>query len=234
MRYLHPVGISDAFVASGTYIKKKDGVIVPEWQEEWSIHRQPDQATVIRVDISDHAQHLSLIAEAWISPPQEGQHIERVDISAFSNVKSPIRHVRATYTFTSNQVNITSTLDGEPHYAETTVPDQTLPHIESTFFIGHTTSAILAINETAAVITIAADILALGQKPIHEQWSILSDAAHSLEIGNRVYPARKIDLLRDDPPHSTVFIDNDGTLLKLQSPAEDTWIELKDYARARN
>ena len=129
MRYLHPVGISEKFVASGKYVMYTDdapGATI----ETWSIHALPDGAQLIRVDI-DYRKHggRSFLIEAWVNPPDEdadmltgaaiASSISRLDVSAFGKPGDKFQRGRATYLFDGDRVEIGRTLDkGERIYEE--------------------------------------------------------------------------------------------------------------------
>jgi hypothetical protein len=98
MRYLHPVGPHEAFVASGSYHYYADdeatGLV-----EHWTIHELPDGAWFIRVDKDGRDfDGRSEWIEAWRGPVAEGGRIERFDV-VYSGVMADVpRRVRATYT----------------------------------------------------------------------------------------------------------------------------------------
>ena len=233
MRYLHPVGIHEAFVASGSYVKMRDDTLISGWLEEWSIHQQPDKANLIRVDLSDRASRLSMIIEAWVSPPQEGRRIERLDISAYGGPDSPVKYIRATYTFSDDTVAISSKRDGDAHYREVALPATAVPYVETAFFTGWTAAKVTTHDTPTLVTTIAADITTLGETPHMVTWSSTTNIAASLQLGSRVYQARQINLIRAGTPLPSLWIDEHGILLKQPLVEDDAAIVLKDYARSR-
>ncbi len=80
MRYLHAVGLSERFLASGAYITDANVLV-----EQWTAHALPDGAWLIRVDRIPQ----NILLEAWRS---SSGAIERVD--AF-RLQSPT--LRVTY-----------------------------------------------------------------------------------------------------------------------------------------
>ena len=104
MRYMHPVGGQESFVASGEYIHLKNGAPTGG-VELWAIHEQPDGAHKIRVDDDGRATKSgSALIEAWRSPENGGAAIERVDIRAYGSNEDPIKILRATYSIVDNAV----------------------------------------------------------------------------------------------------------------------------------
>ncbi|MFW5691111.1 MAG: hypothetical protein ACOCXZ_01310 [Chloroflexota bacterium] len=103
MRYLHAVGPSEKFIASGHYIHYMNGTPTGA-VEHWAIHELPDGAQMIRVDDDSRKRDgSSVLIEAWRAPASEGGHIARVDLHAFAgNKDAAIKELRATYNLTSD------------------------------------------------------------------------------------------------------------------------------------
>jgi hypothetical protein len=119
VRYLHPVSMSEVFVAGGVYHHEQpDGKL---WVEEsWTIHEFPDGAWMIRVDHDRRTSDgVSVLIEAWRSPIAEGAKIERFDISAFGTSQATVKHARCTYSLMDDSVEVGRSLDGADRQYET-------------------------------------------------------------------------------------------------------------------
>lgn len=121
MRYIHPVGQQEQFVASGEYLlgaQEQRGEVC----EQWSIHEQPDGAHKLRTDsLHPDGAHYTL-AEAWISPPAEGGRLERLDFLRQSKHSSASN--RITYLLQESHLEIGCTLaDGERLFEERPLPE---------------------------------------------------------------------------------------------------------------
>lgn len=116
MRYIHPVGQQEQFVASGDYsLTRRDmrwGVI-----ERWAVHEQPDGARKLRVDFHPPDREFYTLYEAWISPPDEGGKLLRLDV-----LRQHTHHTatnRATYQIYNAKLEIGCTLaNGDRLYDE--------------------------------------------------------------------------------------------------------------------
>lgn len=146
MRYLHPVGIQERFVASGIYIHYQDGNPTGT-VEHWSIHEMPDGAQKIRVDDDwRETDGSSVLIEAWRSPYAEGGRIERFDLHAFGGKNDPIKEVRATFQFFGDHAEIGHTVNnGTRQQLEIDLPQDYIVAPESLIFGGFEV-AMLAVN----------------------------------------------------------------------------------------
>jgi hypothetical protein len=107
MRYIHPVGIHEKFVASGQY--QHPNIIT------WSIHEMPDGAWMIRLDHDGRATDgTSLLIEAWRSPIAEGGKIGRFDIWGYGGAQHAIKNVRARYFVIDNMLEASIQFDKNP------------------------------------------------------------------------------------------------------------------------
>jgi len=139
MRYLHPVTLSERFVASGVYrLSDADGQI-DRIVEYWSIHEMPDGAHFARVDVDgrDGGDGRSLLIEAWRSPLHEGGRIERFDVLASGAPGDAVQQVRATYTRFDDHMEIGRTVGGEPRqYDELDLPAACIVFPAARVFVG--------------------------------------------------------------------------------------------------
>ncbi len=137
MRYLHPVLMSEAFVASGIYTVIGLGETVVA-EESWTFHEFPDGAWKIRVD---HDRRMSgdasILIEAWRAPESAGAHIERFDISAFGPNDAPVQHVRSTYSVVGDSLEVGRTVDrGERVYESIALAGSYVLHPGGVLFSG--------------------------------------------------------------------------------------------------
>jgi hypothetical protein len=124
MRYLHPVGPHETFVASGVYALLRGDQ--PTGQTlTWSIHEQPDGAHFIRIDrFPNPVDDWSVILEVWRSPPGDGGRIERLDLKALAPRRA-IKQVRATYTLLDDHIEVGRTLNNGERLQESLALDGT-------------------------------------------------------------------------------------------------------------
>lgn len=109
MRYIHPIGIHEKFVASGTYFHADGDKTITEW----SIHEFPDGAWMLRLDRDGRgADGMSMIAEVWRSPIAEGGKVARFDIWGFSD-KQQAHQVKARYFVVDNALEMSVQIDDE-------------------------------------------------------------------------------------------------------------------------
>lgn len=148
MRYIHPVGQHETFVASGTYRYWIEGRPTGAL-EHWSIHEMPDGAGFIRID-SDHREMdgRSRLMEAWRNP--NGQ-IERFEVYAYGK---PAEHheVKATYLFEADKVLVRRVINHDDTHAEALEIDlpkgDYLVEPKATLFEGITLAALFAHQPT--------------------------------------------------------------------------------------
>ena len=134
MRYIHPVGVSEKFVASGIYRYYKNdeptGLV-----EEWTVHEQPDGAWFIRVDKDGRFfDGRSELIETYRNP--NGQ-IERFDITAYGGKDDAVKQFKGTYTIENGYLYIGRTLNnGERIQSEMMLPDQYIVNPGGYLFFG--------------------------------------------------------------------------------------------------
>lgn len=110
MRYIHPVGIHEKFVASGEY---------DQHRSQWSVHQFPDGAWMMRVDWDKRQiDGTSIIIEAWRSPIAEGGNIDRFDIWGFADKRYPIQQVKARYFVVESTLEISLQIDKQPQLTQ--------------------------------------------------------------------------------------------------------------------
>lgn len=129
MRQIHPVGFKEKFVASGIYTYTDAEANEPLGiTENWSIHRLPDDAHIIRADWDARAeQGESRIVEAFARLDGGLPVIERFDVIRHLDYADDENHfpkeTRATYVFANDHVQISQTLDlKDNHQAELPLP----------------------------------------------------------------------------------------------------------------
>lgn len=114
MRYIHPIGIHEKFVASGTYLQTD----TDKGLTEWAIHEMPDGAWMIRLDRDGrNIDGMSMIAEVWRSPASEGGKIARFDIWSFSE-KQHAHQVKARYFVVDNILEMSVQIDDAPQQTQ--------------------------------------------------------------------------------------------------------------------
>lgn len=117
MRQLHRVSTHERFLASGIYTyyhnDKPTGAV-----EQWSIHQQPDESQLIRVDRDARQPHnMSLLLEALRG--SSGQ-IERFDVYFMAGSAKPLK---ASYIFFDGYVTVGRTLqDGQRRDEQIVLP----------------------------------------------------------------------------------------------------------------
>jgi hypothetical protein len=236
MRYMHPVGLHEKFVASGVYVHYKDGISTGG-MEEWMIHEQPDGAHKIRVDEDGRAHDGgSVLIEAWRSPDIEGGHIERFDIHAFGANGDPIQQLLATYTIVDDKfLEAGRTIDDHAREQfELTLPEDYIVTPKSLIFTGY--EAYHLALETGDAVPIVSYFPTLmndyAYKPVVYNLSgefIKQDviAVDGVEIEARLY--EQVNPV--DNSKTLVWIDGHQTLLKFQTPDGRHSAELTRYAR---
>lgn len=236
MRYIHPVGISEAFIASGKYIHHQNGQPTGAF-EEWSMHELPDGAEMIRVDMDARAiKGRSTLIEAYRNP--DGK-IDRVDINAFGQADDAVQHVRATYNFYVDHVEIGRTLDdAERVYEEMGLPAQTLIYPGSMLFLGMTvaaTAAITAKQSAGATIFTYDPQMQPGTALSAETYTQTATdlGVEEITLGSKTYTAHRYERLI---PHYDVllpnlWVDQYGVLLRHDTPQSSSYVTLSNYAR---
>jgi hypothetical protein len=145
MRQLHPVSLHEKFVASGIYSHFRDNKPM-RLLEHWSIHKQPDGAQIVRVDLDGRDYDgRSILIEAWCNPDQK---IERFDLNAYGTADDTIKEVKANYLFFDHDVQIGRIINSDTRYQEEmTLPPDTIIYPQATLFMGHVVAQSATRNE---------------------------------------------------------------------------------------
>ncbi len=124
MRYLHHVQRHETLAARGTYIHLTADGHPTGHETHWSLHHHPDGAGFWRCDDDSRAQDgLSVLSEAWQSPPDNNGYsgrIERLDLQAFGGVAQGLHTLRTTFMVYEDHVETGVSLDDAARtYTET-------------------------------------------------------------------------------------------------------------------
>lgn len=237
MRTIHPVGVSERFIASGTYLRQRDDSTERGWSQIWAIHEQPDGAQKIRVDGDEReSTGRSTLIEAWVSPPEEGGQIDRIDFNVFGGPQDTVKHVRATFSFFADHAEISRKFGaGEHTYEEVPLEPGMLRAASALPFIGLVVAQIVKQDAPAVVIAnkTALDSEAALSANV-EAWRAELIEETTLQLGTKSYPARLIEFTAGDTPPSRVWLDAHDTPLRLELSGNDQTIILADYARSNS
>lgn len=111
MRYVHPVSVHENFVASGTYVYRRDGVETG-CLEHWTMHSLPDGAWFMRSDRDCRSINgRSLLMEVWRSPENEGGTVERFDLHAYGQPKDNHKQTKVTFALDDGAVLVGRTFN---------------------------------------------------------------------------------------------------------------------------
>lgn len=236
MRSLHPVGVTENFVASGVYTHMENGTAIGS-QEHWSIHELPDGAWLIRVDDDWRERNgSSVLIEAWRSPEAAGGRIERFDIHAFGAKDDDIKEVRAKFTFIDDYLEVGRTVNnGERQQFELALPHPYVVAPESLIFGGFE-AAMLATNPEIAmsVVSYIPTFLteATAFRPsVYEQAAQLI-GENTVQIGKSQYETRIFAQgIKPGAPTLKLWIDRYDVLIKYENDDGSHSATLTQYAR---
>lgn len=141
MRYLHPVGAHERFVASGAYLFAKDGRSLGK-TESWTIHELGDGSKLVRVDSDARTEEgKSLLAELLISRDDE---VIRFDLRYENDrFEGGIRALSATYSLVDQVMQIGYRMNGaERSYLEREIAPEVLLDIPFLVMRGRTLFAL--------------------------------------------------------------------------------------------
>ncbi len=222
MRTIHPVPLSEKFVASGLYRHYADdkpmGLV-----EHWSIHEQADGGKFIRVDV-DGREHngWSHLIEAYVGA--ESKQIERFDVHAYGPKGF---NAKAAYTLEDGKVLVGRSVKAEPReYAELDMPDGGRLFPYSTLFYGWVSKS-------------GEDVAVFNRPDAQEQRALKPDTvSHNVKLSNDVIdgkPARRVDMYLadwEDEVVTTVWLNAEGIPVRLQPQLDDmsVAIVLERYA----
>lgn len=236
MRYIHPVGLNEAFVASGKYIHHQNGQPTGAF-EEWAIHQLPDGARMIRVDMDARAiRGRGTLIEAWQNP--DGR-VERVDINAFGQADDEITQVRATYNLYPDYAEIGRTLgEGPRRYDEIQLPADYVIYPGSMLFLGFAVvqTADLTMDDPkgATILTHDPQLKAdTALQPETYTQTAVNLGEETVTIGNKTFQAWHYERLI---PHYDVllphlWVDKHGVLLRHDTPESSSHVTITNYAR---
>ncbi|GAB4346901.1 MAG: hypothetical protein Kow00117_23620 [Phototrophicales bacterium] len=229
MRYIHPVGGHEKFVASGIYHHQYDGVDTGT-TESWSIHELPDGAWMIRVDEDYRAQDgSSVLIEGWRSPLTEGGQLLRVDIHAFSGKHDDIKQVRATYTVDEDVLQIGREINnGEREWYTLQLPAGYILSPECLIFAGFEVDELATRQDKRASVigyfpTFISDY---AFKPVVYQPVARFIGDEQLTLGNKTYQARHFE--QTESLH--LWVDQHTILLKYEAGDASHGAVLHQYA----
>jgi hypothetical protein len=236
MRYLHPVGPHETFVASGVYALLRGDQ--PTGQTiTWSVHEQPDSAQFIRIDrFPNPVDDWSVILEAWRSPPGGGG-IERLDLKAFAPRRA-IKQVRATYTLLDDHIEVGRTLNNGERFQESLAldgPAYLIPLQE--LLPGHVVAS--AAEQDGQPVTLAAPGIDFDDERAAFAMSLSPAGFRCIEKGERAvagrsYPARCyvwISPAGATDPERELWVDEHGVLLADEMGDGSRRLLLTQYVR---
>lgn len=234
MRHIHPVGVSERFIASGAYKHYLDDTPTGT-TETWQIHEQPDGAQMIRVD-DDHRQRdgSSVLIEAWREPESNGGRIARVDLYAFGGPDAAIKELRANYIVDADQLEFGRTIDnGEREHLTLTLPTGYLVSPESLIFAGFEAAELAARGQAGPVVGFLPTLNAAEAfVPVVYSQSARFLRQETRRIAGRDYTARMFEQVNPaDGAVTQLLLDDHDVLLAYHGPQGRHSAVLTEYAR---
>jgi hypothetical protein len=236
MRYMHAIGPSEAFVASGVYVHYVDNETTGTF-EEWAIHELPDKAWMIRVDDDHRARDgSSVLIEAWRTPEIDGGQIERVDLHAFGGQDAEIKELRASYIVADGpQLEFGRSIErGQREQGTLNLPEGYLLSPESLIFAGFEVDELAARGQMTPVVGyLPTMLLEVAYKPvIYQQTASLVKDTETVTVGKQSVPVRTFEQVHPvSGERSFLWIDRYGVLLRYASADGRHRVHLTDYAR---
>lgn len=234
MRYLHAVGVSERFVASGVYVHHLEDRPTGT-SEQWSIHELPDGAQMIRVD-DDHRKRdgSSVLIEAWREPERSGGHIARVDLHGFGGKDAEISDVRASYIVNENVLEFGRSVDkGDREYDELALPETYILSPESLIFGGFEVDELATRGvETPVIGYLPAFVSEQAFSPLSYPQGATFIEERTMIVAGKPYMARMFEQINPlSGEQTTLWVDRHEVLLQYRSADGRHSAILTDYAR---
>lgn len=233
MRHIHPVGVSETFVASGKYDHYINSKPTGTY-ETWSIHELPDGGRIIRVDMDGRAiDGRSTLIEAWTDPTTGD--IQRFDVWAYGRNDDAIQQARASYNCFPDHVEVGRSLDKQERiYEEMPLPEGYIAYPGALIFLGFAVVKTAAARGKRPILTYDPqldDTTALRAETYNQSATMIGE--ETLQLGNKTYAARRFERLFPfyDVLLPHLWIDAHDTLLQHDAPQSSSYSVLTNYAR---
>lgn len=240
MRYIHPVGLPEKFVASGVYTYYRNaeptGLI-----EIWNIYQLPDNAYLVRIDWDgrkDAAFQSSILLEAWYAPDELGENLGRLEMYAYGASFDPVKVVRSSYTFFDDFVQISRKLDDRPAIIDEQAwsPDWVFLPAGTQLLTGFATAR-YALRADTVVKTFYnqhhfKDDTAF--EAYFSQAQVRFIAQEQLTVAHKTYAAHRYEWLSPNmelAPEEIVWLDENNVLIQHETPRLGSNVILTQYAR---